>query len=77
MSISKTQVGYLLVLFLVILFSSYCLNHGVLGAEYGKEVEHVHKFPAWRKSFSHGTSRGAYAAVKREVPSSPDPLHNR
>ncbi|KAG4908596.1 hypothetical protein AAZX31_20G219600 [Glycine max] len=76
MSISRTQMGCLLVLILVLLSSS-CLNHGALGARYGKKVEHTHKFRVWWKSFSHETARGSYKTVNREVPSSPDPLHNR
>ena len=73
-NISRTQVGCLL----LILFSISCLNHKVLGARYGKEVdEHVHKFQVWRKSFTHETPEGSYETVNREVPTSPDPLHNR
>lgn len=42
------------------------------------EVEHVHKFQVWRKSFkSEEGDGGSVASVDREVPSSPDPLHNR
>nr|KYP43353.1 hypothetical protein KK1_035200 [Cajanus cajan]KYP74342.1 hypothetical protein KK1_007017 [Cajanus cajan] len=76
MSISRTQMGCLLVLILV-LFSRFCLSHGALGGGCGKEVEHTHKFPVWRKSFRHETTGGSYKTVNREVPSSPDPLHNR
>ncbi|TKY61485.1 hypothetical protein E2542_SST11336 [Spatholobus suberectus] len=75
MSISRSQVGCLL----LILLSISVMNHQVLGARYVKEVEHVlNKYAVWRKSFSSSeTNGGSYATANRVVPSSPDPLHNR
>ncbi|RDY13268.1 hypothetical protein CR513_01855, partial [Mucuna pruriens] len=75
MSISRSQVGCLL----LILLSISVLNHQVLGARHVKEeVEHVlNKSTAWRKSFTNETNGSSYATVNRVVPSSPDPLHNR
>ncbi|RDX82591.1 hypothetical protein CR513_36606, partial [Mucuna pruriens] len=37
----------------------------------------THTGSVWRKSFGHETVGGSYNTVNREVPSSPDPLHNR
>ncbi|KAG4913936.1 hypothetical protein AAZX31_19G221700 [Glycine max] len=75
MSISRSQVGCLL----LILLSISVLNHQVLGARYVKEeVEHLlNKSAVWRKSFTNETKGDFYGTVNRVVPSSPDPLHNR
>jgi len=75
MSISRSQVGCLLVL----LLSISVLNCQVLGARFVKEeMEHVMKnYEVWRKGFANERNEGSYAAVNRVVPSSPDPLHNR
>ncbi|KAK7284340.1 hypothetical protein RJT34_19085 [Clitoria ternatea] len=78
MLISRCQVGC----FILILLSVSVLNHQVLGARFVKEeTEHAHalnKYAAWRKRFKNATNGGgSYTAVKRKVPSSPDPLHNR
>jgi len=75
MSISRSQVGCLL----LVLLSISALNGQILGARYVKEeVEHVlNKYEVWRKGFTNETNEGSYAAVNRVVPSSPDPLHNR
>lgn len=76
MSISRTQMGCLL----LILLSTSVLKHEVLGARYVQEMEHVLNYSpvVWRKSFGNETDDGgSFDTVNREVPSSPDPLHNR
>ncbi|KAF7817892.1 CLE17 protein [Senna tora] len=74
MSISRAQVGC----FLLILLSLSGLNLKAMDARYvEEEMERVHKFQVWRKRFSSQTGAGSFATVDREVPSSPDPLHNR
>ncbi|KOM52877.1 hypothetical protein LR48_Vigan09g153600 [Vigna angularis] len=75
MSISRSQVGCLL----LVLLSISVLNCEVLGGRYVKEeMEAVqNKYGTGRKGFVNETNEGSYAAVNRVVPSSPDPLHNR
>ncbi|KAK7337796.1 hypothetical protein VNO77_18383 [Canavalia gladiata] len=74
MLISRFQVGCLL----LVLLSISVLNHQVLGARYVKEeAEHVlNKSQVWKRRFMNETNGGSYVTVNREVPSSPDPLHN-
>ncbi|KAG5044306.1 hypothetical protein AAZX31_03G218300 [Glycine max] len=76
MSISRSQVGCLL----LILLSISVLNPQVLCAWFVKEeVENLlNKSAVWRKSFTNETNGDFYGTVNnRVVPSSPDPLHNR
>lgn len=69
MSISRSQVGCLL----LVLLSISVLNCQVLDARYVKEeMEAVQN-----KYEANETNEGSYATVNRVVPSSPDPLHNR
>ncbi|KAK7258849.1 hypothetical protein RIF29_24437 [Crotalaria pallida] len=73
MSISRTQMGYLLLM----LLSISVLNHEALGARHVEKMEHVHNSEVWRKSSTNEKDGGSFATLNREVPSSPDPLHNR
>ncbi|XLR67623.1 hypothetical protein HN51_014664 [Arachis hypogaea] len=83
-SSSRSQVGCLL---LMILLSVSVLRDGVLGGRYVKVTlvdEYVLQSPpCWRKSCINNNETdgdgGSYSfeTVHREVPSSPDPLHNR
>ena len=73
MSISRSQVGCLL----LVLLSISSLTSQILGARYVKEEVEFNKYEVWRKGFTNETNEGSYAAVNRVVPSSPDPLHNR
>jgi hypothetical protein len=73
MFISRSQVVCLLLL----LSSISALHHEVLGARHLKEkVKNLEKPQVWKKS-SSAEDGGIFATVKREVPSCPDPLHNR
>ncbi|KAI4301804.1 hypothetical protein L6164_035048 [Bauhinia variegata] len=74
MLISRTQLRY----FLLILLSISILKDGGVGARYVKErVMLLDKTPVWTKGFTDQTDGGSFVTVNREVPSSPDPLHNR
>ncbi|KAE8675378.1 putative Protein YIPF1 [Hibiscus syriacus] len=70
--------GYLLLMFL----SISALNHGVLGARFltekvEDEEETTTTQRTWKnQSVDNGTD-GFFATINREVPSSPDPLHNK
>ncbi|KAJ7977985.1 CLAVATA3/ESR-RELATED [Quillaja saponaria] len=70
---SRTQVGYLLLIFL----SISALNHEASGTRYLKIEVHLEKPPVWKKISTNETEEGFFATVNREVPSCPDPLHNR
>jgi hypothetical protein len=73
MLISRSQVVYLLLVLLTI----SALHHEVLGARYlNKKVEDLEKTQVWKKG-SFVKDEGFFATVNREVPCSPDPLHNR
>ncbi|XVF06112.1 hypothetical protein REPUB_Repub06bG0019800 [Reevesia pubescens] len=70
-------VGYLL----LILLSISALNHGVLGARFlteklEMEDEEIKPQKTWKENPENGTD-GFFATINREVPSCPDPLHNR
>ncbi|KAM6577751.1 hypothetical protein CsatB_029588 [Cannabis sativa] len=67
-------------------------NHGVYGARLlssTEKMEDLNKVQAWRSSTESSTTsninedhiidgeQGFYATINREVPSCPDPLHNR
>ncbi|KAE8660225.1 putative Protein YIPF1 [Hibiscus syriacus] len=69
--------GSLLLMFL----SISALNHGVLGARFLKvedEEETTTAQRSWKnqQSVDNGTD-GFFATINREVPSCPDPLHNK
>ncbi|XWS58210.1 hypothetical protein CRYUN_Cryun08bG0015100 [Craigia yunnanensis] len=70
----KGLVGYLL----LILLSISALNHGVLEARFLTEKLEDQEKPqkTWKENPDSGTD-GFFATINREVPSSPDPLHNR
>ncbi|CAL9003415.1 unnamed protein product [Prunus brigantina] len=74
MFISRNQVIGLLLIFLGI----SGLYTGVSGARYlNEKVENPEKPQVLqRKSFSNSTDEGFFATINRQVPSSPDPLHN-
>ena len=74
MFVSRSQV----VCLLLILLSISSLHHGVLGARYLKEKEeNLEKPQVWSSGSSKDAVEGFFATVDREVPSCPDPLHNR
>lgn len=64
----------------MILLSVSALQHGVLGARFLTEkLEDQDQKPdekTWKENPDNGTV-GFFATVNREVPSCPDPLHNR
>ncbi|WOH04563.1 hypothetical protein DCAR_0623973 [Daucus carota subsp. sativus] len=60
-------IGY----FLLLLLSTCAINSGVLAARLLQEVQE--KPQQW----SRIPDEGFFASINREVPSSPDPLHNR
>ncbi|KAK8486408.1 hypothetical protein V6N13_090855 [Hibiscus sabdariffa] len=69
-------VGYILLMFL----SISALNHGVLGARFltGKlEDEEETAQRSWKDQNLDEETQGFFATINREVPSSPDPLHNK
>lgn len=73
MFISRSQVGCLLLTFLII----SALNREVYGARHPKEkVENLEKPQVWKQG-SNKEDEDFFATINREVPSSPDPLHNR
>ncbi|KAE8678166.1 hypothetical protein F3Y22_tig00111440pilonHSYRG00111 [Hibiscus syriacus] len=70
-------IGYLLFMFL----SISALNNGVLGAKFLREkVEDDEEETTERRwkyqNMDNGTD-GFFETVEREVPSCPDPLHNK
>jgi hypothetical protein len=68
MSISRSQVKCF---FLIVLSISVLNHHQVLEARYVKvKMEHQNETEI-------APGEGCYTAVNRQVPSSPDPLHNR
>ncbi|KAL6278639.1 hypothetical protein ACE6H2_022240 [Prunus campanulata] len=75
MFISRNQVIGLLLIFLGIsglytgVSGARCLNEKVENPEKPQVLQ--------RKSSSNSTDEGFFATINREVPSSPDPLHNR
>ncbi|XWS57550.1 hypothetical protein CRYUN_Cryun09bG0184100 [Craigia yunnanensis] len=71
---SRGLVGYLL----LILLSISALHHGVLGARFLVEKFEDQEKPqeTWKENPDSGTD-GFFATINREVPSCPDPLHNR
>ncbi|OMO99163.1 hypothetical protein COLO4_13481 [Corchorus olitorius] len=78
---SKGLVGY----FLLILLSISALNnHGVLGARFLADKLEDHQEMAaasdqktWKEENPDKGIDGFFATINREVPSCPDPLHNR
>ncbi|XVF41943.1 hypothetical protein PTKIN_Ptkin01aG0321300 [Pterospermum kingtungense] len=74
---SRGLVGYLLLM----LLSISALHHGVLGARFltEKHLEDQEKpQQTWKENPDSGSnSDGFFATINREVPSCPDPLHNR
>lgn len=71
-------VGYLLLM----LLSISALQNGVLGARILSEKkleEDQQKKPqqTWKENPDSGSDDGFVATINREVPSCPDPLHNR
>ncbi|KAF3454460.1 hypothetical protein FNV43_RR04907 [Rhamnella rubrinervis] len=65
---------------LMILFSISAIHYGVSGARLLTEkVEEVlAKPPVWSKSSENmNGDEGFFATINREVPTCPDPLHNR
>jgi hypothetical protein len=73
MSVSRSRVGCLL--FLIVLSISVLNHHQVLYARHVKgEVEHQNETEV---ALALAPGEGRYAAVNRQVPSSPDPLHNK
>ncbi|KAG6646576.1 hypothetical protein I3843_07G016400 [Carya illinoinensis] len=75
MFMSRLQVRCLLLIFL----SISALHREVLGARNLKEkVENADKSQVLKKSSNNAANdQGFFAASKRQVPSCPDPLHNR
>ncbi|CAL5380788.1 unnamed protein product [Camellia sinensis] len=79
MLILKSQVGY----FLLLLLSISALHQAALGARYLEEIKNENptqtqtQTQLLTKSFNSTTNEGFFATIDREVPSSPDPLHNR
>ncbi|KAG7968552.1 hypothetical protein I3843_08G160100 [Carya illinoinensis] len=74
MFISRSQVGCLLLTFLII----SALNREVLGARHPKEkAENLEKTQVSKQGSNTEDDQDFFAAINREVPSSPDPLHNR
>lgn len=74
MFMSRRQVGC----FLLILLSISAFHHGVLGARYLKEkVEDMKKSQNWKEGSNADQDSGFVARVNREIPSCPDPLHNK
>lgn len=75
MFISRTQVGCLLLIFL----SISTLHHEALGARNLKEmVENADKSQVLKKGSNNAANdQGFFAPSNRQVPSCPDPLHNR
>lgn len=73
MFISRSQAGCLL----LILLSISALHREVLGTRHLTEKVEDSKTPQVGKDGSNAENEGYYGAVKREVPSCPDPLHNR
>ncbi|PON76386.1 CLAVATA3/ESR-RELATED [Parasponia andersonii] len=78
---TTTQVK---VLFMVLLMSILALHHGVSGARlllHEKMEDLEKKVPAGSTSSESSDNidgdQGFFATVNREVPSCPDPLHNR
>ena len=77
MPISRSQVECFL---LIILLSISGLNHAVLGARAVKEELESQAAVLWRKSLSSTETDGAGSFAtgdNRQVPSTPDPIHNR
>ncbi|KAK9016994.1 hypothetical protein V6N11_079484 [Hibiscus sabdariffa] len=69
-------VGYILLMFL----SISALNHGVLGARFLTEKledEEETAQRSWKDQSLDEETQGFFATINREVPSSPDPLHNK
>lgn len=62
--------------FMMIFISILAMQHGVLGARLLSEKVEVDKPQVWNRSPING-DEGFFATVNREVPSSPDPLHNK
>ncbi|XVF57425.1 hypothetical protein PTKIN_Ptkin06aG0204400 [Pterospermum kingtungense] len=70
----------LAVYLLLILLTISALNHGVLEARFLtekhlKDQEKPQK--TWKLENHETVADGFFATINREVPSSPDPLHNR
>ncbi|XP_054793406.1 uncharacterized protein LOC129302915 [Prosopis cineraria] len=64
--------------FLLIVLTLSGLNHKVLEARHAKEgSEYTIRFQVRKRSFGGEKDGTSFANVEREVPSSPDPLHNR
>lgn len=78
-----TQVHFTILLLLLFLLSISFLGHEALaGRRYLEAAETQKKPQIWNKTSSKNNSQddndeGFVAAINREVPSSPDPLHNR
>lgn len=69
-------------LFMILLMSILALHHGVSGARFllNEKMEDLEKdiVPAWSESSNNTDGdQGFFATINREVPSCPDPLHNR
>lgn len=88
MFISRKNQLICILLIVLSLSSLYC-NHGVVAARYLKDMQEVaeknNKPQIWNnKTSSNNAStaaaadgEGFFATINREVPSCPDPLHNR
>ncbi|XVE89696.1 hypothetical protein DITRI_Ditri20bG0016700 [Diplodiscus trichospermus] len=72
---SRGSVGYLLLILLII----SALHHEVLAARFLTEKLEDEDMAQrnWKGNPGSGTDDGYFATIDRQVPSSPDPLHNR
>ncbi|KAK8520213.1 hypothetical protein V6N12_004171 [Hibiscus sabdariffa] len=73
---SRVSLGYTL---LIMLSVSVLLQHGVMGARFLTEKV-GDKVKTWKENPERNGSEAdhdIFATINREVPSGPDPLHNR